>query len=437
MLLNVTVFGLGHIGLITGLYIANNGHKVNGVEIISSKVELLKSKKFYISEKNLPEIFHKTFEKNFFVSTQVEELDEIIFVCVGTPPLMDGSVDLHQIEETTLCIAKLLEKSKKIHQIVYRSTFPPGTIENLVIPTLAKHSSSKKLNSDYFIYYFPEFLREGSAWEDICDPSLNVWGSDNKKQIPAFHEELGFNKIEVSVVSYKSGEMIKYLNNSFHALKITFANEMASMAASLHVDINEVFDIFLKDNKLNISEKYLRPGFAFGGPCLPKELKGISMMAKQKSIELPVSNAILESNEDQIKRFITYIEKSSYQTIGISGISFKPATSDLRNSPLLDVIRYFSRQRTYQQKKKFIIYDTNIIKSDFDSLNLVGTTLVDNVNEMLGSLDVLILGPYQLNADEVVSVINKVENIIDLLYFKSNSKFKSIKNYKTLFEIEI
>jgi GDP-mannose 6-dehydrogenase len=435
MLLNVTVFGLGHIGLVTSLFIADSGHTVTGIEITKEKVELLNNKQLYISEKNLPEIFQKTFKKNFFATTEISFLEEIVFVCVGTPPLINGSVDLTQIQSTTECIGKLINSSNKIHQIVFRSTFPPGTIENIIIPILTK-MSLKKLNEDYFVYYFPEFLREGSAWEDINVPSLNVWGSYQKKDIPSFYKSLGFDKKELTVVNYKTGEMIKYLNNSFHALKITFANEMANIASSLDVEINELFDVFLQDTKLNVSDKYLRPGFAFGGPCLPKEIKGINMLARNKSIELPLSHSILISNEDQIKRFITSIEKSNYKNIGISGISFKPATSDLRNSPLLDVIQYFSQKPKYQGARKFYIYDPNIIRKDFESLNLKNAVLAETLEEMIEFADSLILGPYELKEKEIPQIIMKIENIIDLLYFKKNPEYQKAKNYLTLFDLE-
>lgn len=433
--MRVTIFGLGHIGLVTGLFLADKGHEVYGIEISSDKIRKLNEKKLYIYEKGLSEIFLKKFNNGFYADQELRTLSSVSFVCVGTPSLIDGSIDLSQILKTTEIIAKELKTTSTPMHIIYRSTFPPGTMEEIIIPMLVK-ISGKKINEDFFVYHFPEFLREGSALEDISKPSMNIWSSSSNGFIPLFYDELGFSRTSLTVVDFKTSEMIKYLNNTFHALKISFANEMASLASRLDVDINELFKIFKSDTQLNISEKYLMPGFAFGGPCLPKEVKGVNVLARSKSVAMPLTDSILSSNEEHLKKLIKYIEKIKINRIGIAGITFKPGTNDLRNSPLLDVIKYFSNRPSYLEQIFFYVYDQNIIEDEFNALNLKNVSIVKNVDELAEQVDFFVLGTFKLVTKDTEKIRKSDATIVDLHYFVTDEEIKKNPKYISVFEVE-
>ena len=279
---------------------------------------------------------------------------DLSFVCVGTPSQFNGNLDLRYIRRSSEQIGEALKGKAERHTVVIRSTILPGTMRQIVIPTLEEFSG-KKAGADFGICYNPEFLREGSAVKDYNAPPKTVIGeldSGSGDILTALYEGLDAPLIRTDL---ETSEMVKYVDNSWHALKIGFANEIGSLAKTFGIDSYKVMKIFAQDTKLNISPAYLTPGFAFGGSCLPKDLRALAYRAKTHDLELPILNAILPSNELQIARGLKLIMEKGNARIGVAGFSFKTGTDDLRESPLIEVI-----ERLIGKGYDLRIYDKNV-----------------------------------------------------------------------------
>ena len=308
--MNIAVLGLGNVGLVSALCLSDKGHDVIGVEINQEKVESLKKNIPYILEDGLEDLILKNKSKiNFTTNINDCGSSDIYIICVGTPTSIDGSVYVGQVVETLKELVRFL-KNKDKKTIILRSTVPPGTVENEVLPII------KKSGIDFEFIYHPEFLREGSAVKDFLEPNIHVIGleADNISC-----DELFEDAPTVKKVNYATAEMIKYLNNSFHALKVSFINEVASVASAYDVNVSELVDCFLADKKLNVSEKYLKPGFAFGGPCLVKDIRGLNTMAQSKNIKVPLIDSILKSNEAHLMRVIKVVNSINPKNILLFG----------------------------------------------------------------------------------------------------------------------
>jgi GDP-mannose 6-dehydrogenase len=337
--MNVSIFGLGYVGMVNIACLSKLGHKIIGVDVKQQKVDLVKSGKSTVFEPLMDEYLKEGMSKGLITATiNVEEAiieSEIALICVGTPSDTSGNVNMSYIVNTTLDIATEIKKTDKSFTIVYRSTIPPGSIENIVLQEITNVLGKKSHLIN--VLFLPEFLREGSAINDFYEGDRVVIGinseNDGKEQITKL---FGFNeKAPLEFTNYKTAEFIKYVDNAYHATKVAFANEIYSIGSNLGVDIMRANDIFLMDTKLNISEKYLRPGAPFGGSCLPKDTRAIINLAKQANVEIPLFNGLIKSNKAHQVRLLEKVKSFEKNKILIYGLTFKQNTDDIRESPFL------------------------------------------------------------------------------------------------------
>jgi GDP-mannose 6-dehydrogenase len=356
--LRVSVFGLGYVGTVSAGCLAHDGHEVVGVDPLPTKVDLINRGQSPIIEAEIGEIVAATVKVGRLRATgdpdEAVRETELSFVCVGTPSQPNGNLDLRFIRRICEQIGQALTSKAGRHTVVIRSTILPGTMHKIVIPTLEEFSG-KKVGVDFGVCNNPEFLREGSAVKDFRCPPKTVIGELDRASgdiLATLYEKLDAPLIRTDL---ETAEMVKYVDNSWHALKIGFANEIGNLSKSLGVDAHEVMKIFCQDRKLNISTAYLLPGFAFGGSCLPKDLRALSYQAKMRDLQLPILSSILLSNEMQIARGVQLITEKGHTRVGILGFSFKEGTDDLRESPLIEVI-----ERLIGKGYDLRIYDKNV-----------------------------------------------------------------------------
>jgi GDP-mannose 6-dehydrogenase len=338
--MRISIFGLGYVGCVSAGCLAYNGHSVIGVDVDTFKVDTINSGKATIIEKDIDEIIEDcrnigSIEATSNVDYAITNTD-VSIICVGTPINDEGHLNLNYIYRVSEQIGEALKNKDGFHIIVIRSTVKPHT--NNEISTIIEQESGKTRNIDFAIVVNPEFLREGTAVSDYYNPPYTLLGSDNDDAL-ATMEELYRNinapifKTEITVA-----EVIKYINNSFHALKITFANEVGNIGKALNIDSHEVMDLVCKDNKLNISPYYLKPGVAYGGSCLPKDLKALVTLSNDLNVETPLLGNIERSNELHKEKILKEVIKTGKKRVGILGLSFKAGTDDLRESPMVDLV---------------------------------------------------------------------------------------------------
>ena len=338
---SVSVFGLGYVGCVSSACFAREGHTVIGVDVNPTKVALVNSGRSTIVEEGIAELVANVVTSGRLrATTSVREAvhaTEISLVCVGTPSASNGALDLSYVERVCFEIGEALRDKGGFHTIVIRSTVLPGTVHGVATPALER-GSGKKAGVDFGVCSNPEFLREGTSIKDFFDPPFTLIGADSGQASDAVKGLYAGLEAPVHVVAVRVAEMVKYACNCYHGLKVGFANEIGNICKALEVDSHEVMRIFCEDRKLNISAAYLKPGFAFGGSCLPKDLRAVTHKARELDIETPILRATLESNRRQIERAFTMIQKTGARRIGMLGMSFKPGTDDLRESPLVSLI---------------------------------------------------------------------------------------------------
>ena len=340
---SISVFGLGYVGTVTAACLAHKGHNVIGVDLSSPKVEAMQAGRSPIVEPNLGDLIsegHKTGRLHATSDSEYAVLhSDISFLCVGTPSLRNGKLDLGHIEPVCREIGQILKKKNGFHLIVLRSTVLPGTAETIVVPTLEK-SSGKKLGQDFGVCVNPEFMREGTAVADFLEPcDYRYRGLRAKAQQHTCANSISGLPGRIFETSFRSAEMVKYVCNAWHAVKVSFANEMGTLAKELSVDAAAVVEIFTADTKLNISSTYLKPGFAFGGSCLPKDVRALNYRAKELDLNLPLFESILPSNDQHLDRAVEMVLATGKKKVGMLGLSFKAATDDLRESPQVQLVK--------------------------------------------------------------------------------------------------
>jgi GDP-mannose 6-dehydrogenase len=365
--LRISIFGLGYVGTVSAGCLADDGHEVVGVDPVPTKVDLINRGQSPIIETDIGDIIAAAAKEGRLRATsdpsQGIRETELSFVCVGTPSQANGNLDLRYIRRICEQIGEAIKSKSVRHTVVIRSTILPGTMHKMVIPTLEEFSG-KKAGIDFGICNNPEFLREGSAVKDFRHPPKTVIGELDQASgdiLAALYKKLDAPLIRTNL---ESAEMVKYVDNSWHALKIGFANEIGNLCKSLGLDAHVVMNIFCQDRKLNISPAYLLPGFAFGGSCLPKDLRALSYQAKLQDLQLPILTSILPSNEIQITRGVQLITEKGHRSVGILGFSFKAGTDDLRESPLIEVI-----ERLIGKGYDLRIYDKNVNIASLNGAN--------------------------------------------------------------------
>ena len=336
--MKISIFGLGYVGAVSLACLSRDGHEVIGVDIDRSKLDLIASGKTPVVEEGMVDLMKAVAASGrVSVSTDAEQavLDsELSLVCVGTPSAANGSQDQRAILALAAAMGRALAKKSAPHVVVFRSTLVPGTVEDVLRPII-EAASGKKDGVHFYLCFQPEFLREGSSIKDYDKPPFTILGANHPYPAERLQALFGHLPCKFLQTSVRSAEMMKYCCNNFHALKITFANETARLCSALGVDPFEVMDLVCQDTQLNISRAYLRPGFAFGGSCLPKDLRATSYLAKINDVEIPMLSSILESNQAHLAQAAAKVLASGKKRIGFIGLSFKSGTDDLRESPLV------------------------------------------------------------------------------------------------------
>lgn len=364
--MNISIFGLGYVGCVGAACCAKLGHKVIGVDVSDNKVNLINSGRPTIIEAEIEELVKEAYKKEMLEATTDAKYavlnSEISFIAVGTPSSKQGHLNLNYIYTVAEQIGRALKEKESYHIIAIRSTVLPGTNEK--VGQIVEEVSGKIRGKDFTIVSNPEFLREGTAVKDYFNPPLTLVGSDSEYAIEKMKELYAQLPAEFIATDIKVAEMMKYVNNTFHALKIVFGNEVGNICKALDIDSHKVMEIFCKDKQLNISPYYFKPGFAYGGSCLPKDSKALKTLAKDLYIDVPVLNSIEKSNELQKDIAVEMIMSKGKRKIGILGLSFKAGTDDLRCSPIVDVIETLLG-KGYEIK----IYDKNVKVSELTGTN--------------------------------------------------------------------
>jgi len=419
--MKISIFGLGYVGAVCAGCLASEQHTVVGVDINSLKVDSMNSGVAPIIEPKLTELFTEGYQtKKLSATTSATDAifsTDVSLVCVGTPSQINGSLDLSYMKKVCEEIGSVLRDKASHHLVVLRSTMLPGTTEDLLVPILELHSG-KRAGTGFDVCYNPEFLREGSSVYDFYNPPKIVVGEREQGAADTLLQLYGGIEAPIIRTSIRIAEMVKYCDNAFHALKISFANEIGNLCKKMEVDSHEVMAVFCEDRKLNLSPAYLKPGFAFGGSCLPKDLRALAYQAKRFDLPSPILNGILESNAAQIKLGIQMITSLGKKRIGFLGMAFKPDTDDLRESPLVAVIE------TLLGKGYFIrIYDRNVSTSRLIGANRrfmeehiphLSSLLVEDTEELAAQADVIVIGYQSPEFIPVLQSLRADQTVIDL-----------------------
>ena len=428
--MKISVFGLGYVGTVSAGCLAASGHTVWGVDVNVDKVASINSGTAPIVEPNISDFIAKALTQGLLKATVSSEEGilntDVSFICVGTPSRVNGSLDLTYLKRVCEDIGVALQNKKSSHTIVFRSTTLPGTTEEVAIPILEKHSG-KTIGKGFHVCYNPEFLREGTSVNDYYHPPKIVIGERNGGEGDVIEEIYAGIKAPTIRTSIRAAEMVKYSDNAFHALKVAYANEIGSMCKSFGIDSHVVMDIFCQDTKLNLSKVYLKPGFAFGGSCLPKDLRALSYQAKRADVEVPILNAILQSNAVHIKGVIQRIVALGKKRVGFLGMTFKPDTDDLRESPLVEVIETLLGKGFHVK-----IYDRNVATSRLIGANKqfieehiphLSSLLVERAEDAVDTAQVVVVGYASAEFVPALKSMRADQLIIDLARIEGHESF--------------
>lgn len=432
----ISVFGLGYVGCVSVACLAKAGHNVIGVDVNTSKVELISKGVATIVEPGLDDLLKAGIHSGNIQSTvdaeaAIQESD-VVLITVGTPSLPSGELDLTHIYAVAEATGKALKGMSRFLTIAIRSTVKPGTCDT--VAGIIEKYSGKINGKDFSIVANPEFLREGTAIADYENPPYILIGAKDERganEVAAIYTNIEAEKIKVEL---SSAEIIKYVNNSWHALKVAFANEVGSICKQLAIDSHEVMHLFIKDKLLNISPYYLRPGYAYGGACLPKDLSALVSLAVSKGVNIPLLESVHLSNEAHIERAISLLRKNpKSMRLGFFGLSFKAGTDDIRNSPTLTIIRTLLQDgyqvSVFDDYVHLAISSEKNIALTMSHLEDIEPIMFKTVDELLSQSDVVVFSKKDSAYNEIES---KLENkkIIDLVHFK---KFESnANNYEGL-----
>jgi GDP-mannose 6-dehydrogenase len=336
--MKISIFGLGYVGAVSLACLARDGHSVVGVDIDPAKLEMIRAGRSPLVEEGMLELMAQAAASGRIGVTDdaraAIHATELSFVCVGTPSSANGSQDQSAVLRITRDIGRALRDKREAHTVVFRSTVVPGTVEE-TLRHILRQESGKREGVGFHLGFQPEFLREGTAIRDYDNPPFTIVGTDSAVVVEELRALFGHLPAEFHAISIRAAETVKYSCNNFHALKITFANETPRLCEALGVDAAEVMELMCRDTRLNISRAYLRPGFAFGGSCLPKDLRATAYLAKMRDVELPMLAGVLASNRLHLEHAVDKILASRRRCIGLVGLSFKQGTDDLRESPLV------------------------------------------------------------------------------------------------------
>ncbi|MGE0887598.1 MAG: nucleotide sugar dehydrogenase [Blastocatellales bacterium] len=419
--MKIGVIGLGYVGCVSAACLAKDGHEVIGVDVSSLKVQMINDGHSPIIEPEIEEIIARAVAENRLSATahtfEAITATDLSLVCVGTPSKQNGSLDLTHVVRACQQIGEALKSTQSYHTVVIRSTMLPGTVESVVIPVL-EGSSGKRAGQGFGVAINPEFLREGTSIFDFYHPPFTLIGSDDKVASGAVKQLYEHLDAPVITVAIKEAEMVKYACNCFHALKVAFANEIGNLCKHLGADSHKVMEIFCKDTKLNISQAYLKPGFAFGGSCLPKDLRAINYKAKELDVESPVLSSILPSNRLQIERTVEMVLRTGCKTVGVLGLSFKTGTDDLRESPMVTLV-----EALIGKGIKLTIYDRDVELAKLVGANKqyiereiphISSLMVSDLDKVIECSEAIIIGKKSDEFQGLGRKLNNNQTVIDL-----------------------
>jgi GDP-mannose 6-dehydrogenase len=429
----VSVFGLGYVGAVTAACLAHKGHEVIGVDVNPLKIEMMESGQAPVLEPRLKELIeegHRSAKLHATTETYsaVQESD-ISFICVGTPSLRNGCLDLSSVKRSCQDIGDALRSKKDFHLLVIRSTVLPGTAMSVVIPAI-EGASGKRGGIDFGVCSNPEFTREGCAVADFLNPAITVLGADDLSHLEALRVLYRDTPGQIFETSLGEAEMVKYVCNVFHALKVTFANEIGSLCAQLNLDARTITEIFTADKKLNISKAYLDPGFAFGGSCLPKDIRALAYRAKQLDLDLPLLRAVLPSNKAHLDRAVEAVLETKCKKVGVLGLSFKSGTDDLRESPSVQLIKRLLGEGCDVQ-----VWDKDVSIGRLTGSNRqyiqeeiphIGARLSTKLEDVIEQAEVVVIGTDTLDNETLRAAIRPDQSVVDLRASRHRCDFQEI-----------
>jgi len=434
---SISVFGLGYVGTVTATCLAHKGHSVIGVDLNADKVRLMEMGQSSIVEPGVAEMAAECHQGCRLHATQdVEKAvleSEVSFVCVGTPGLRNGRFDLGHLEPVCRDIGQVLRKKPSFHLVVVRSTVLPGTTDTVVVPTL-EDASGKRLGKELGICVNPEFMREGTAVEDFLQPPMTVIGTGDPAHAAVLRNLFSWTSSPIFETSFRTAEMVKYACNAWHALKVDFANEMGSLAKQLDVDVEALAKIFTADTKLNLSSTYLKPGFAFGGSCLPKDIRALSYRGKDLDVRLPLLDAILPSNDAHFERAVQMVLDTGKKNVALLGLSFKTATDDLRESPQVQLAK-----RLLGEGKNLQIWDDNVSLGRLIGSNRqyieqviphIGSLLREHLEDVLNHAEVVVIATRGIDIEALGAKLRPEQMIIDLVNLEKSRRVGSSGSYE-------
>jgi GDP-mannose 6-dehydrogenase len=431
--MKIAVFGLGYVGAVSAACLSEAGHAVVGVDSNPAKADLINAGRSPVIEPGVDQMIAAAVAAGRLRATTgpgaaIREA-ELAIVCVGTPSRANGDLDLSHVKGVCEDIAPVLRDKSGFTAIIIRSTVLPGTVRKLVIPTL-EAGAGKRSGEDFGVGFFPEFLRESTAVFDFHHPPKIVLAATDARTRAMLESLSAGLDAPVTVTEFEIAEMVKYADNAWHALKVIFANEIGSISKALGVDGGTVMDIFCQDRKLNISSKYLRPGFAFGGSCLPKDVRALTYKGRSLDLELPLINAIIPSNRSHIDRALQMVLDLNERNVGVLGLSFKAGTDDLRESPVVELV-----ERLLGKGHEIRIFDRNVNLSRlvganrayvYQHLPHIAKLMVDRVEEVVHHAGTIVIGNGDRYFADVVGRLNSSQRVIDLVRIDADRSYHGI-----------
>ncbi|MBV9316071.1 MAG: nucleotide sugar dehydrogenase [Gammaproteobacteria bacterium] len=424
--MQIAVFGLGYVGVVSAACLARDGHSVVGVDPNSLKVDLLRQGKSPIVEPELEELIVAAVATGRLVAgsdaAAAVNQCELLLVCVGTPGQPNGSLDLSYVRRVVQQIGTALAGASGYKVIVIRSTLLPGSMQSVVIPAL-EESSGRRAGTDFGVCINPEFLREGSAIYDFDHPPKTVIGACDERAAATVRELYARLSAPLIVTDLRTAEMVKYVDNSWHALKVTFANEVGRLCKAMGVDARLAMRLFCMDTKLNISSAYLRPGFAFGGSCLPKDVRALTYQGRLLDVDTPVLSSILASNQLHIAHALAMIRATGRRRVGLLGLSFKEGTDDLRESPVVTLA-----EQLIGKGYELAVYDRNVRLASLMGANReyilnhiphIGRLMVDRAEQLLEHAEVVVVASVEGEVRALLEKLPAEKSIIDLVGMRS------------------
>jgi len=431
--MRVSIFGLGYVGAVSLACLARDGHEVIGVDIDPGKLDLIRKGQSPIIEEGIQELMRQVVASGRVTVTSDAQAavakTDISFICVGTPSSVNGSQDLTAVLRLAEHIGKAIGAKADFHTLVVRSTVQPGTVEEKIGPILEQHSG-KRSGQDFGLCFQPEFLREGTSIKDYDNPPFTIIGSNSERSTALVRDLFGHLPCEFVGTQVRTAEMLKMACNAFHAMKITFANEVARIAQSVNVDSHEVMRLVCKDTRLNISPAYLRPGFAFGGSCLPKDLRALTYIGKTHDVNTPMLSALLPSNRVHVDHAVDQVLRSGSRSVGMLGLSFKSGTDDLRESPLVTMAK-----RLIGEGVTLRIFDPEVNLSRLVGANRryieeniphIGSIMSPTMAHMLEGAQSVIVGIFTKPlGEELYASLRPEQQVIDLVNLPDRQKLKN------------